>query len=216
MPLPDQVSLLCRAIREKGQKEAGEILSRAREQADRILQEARENTQRDLDERVSQERQSAYRNAQRVVSAAELKARQQVMVTRQTLLKEVFEGAEKRLSALRDGPRYPNMLRLLAIHAVSSLSEKRCWIQVRKNDQDLFPQDMLINLSKETGQAVELLPEPADINGGCLAFSANKKVLVDFSFDALLKRAEPRLKELMAPEFCNRSQGTASALLPGT
>ena len=216
MPLPDQVSLLCRAIREKGQKEAGEILSRAREQADRILREAKENTQRDLEERVSQERQSAYQRAQRVVSAAELKAGQQVMVTRQALLREVFEEAEKRLSALRDGPGFPNILRLLAIHAISSIPEEHCWIQVREKDQGLFSQDMLIDLSKKTGQAVELLPEPADINGGCLAFSADKKVLVDFSFDAMLKRAESRLKELMATEFCNRSQGTASALLSGT
>lgn len=207
MPLPDQVSLLCRAIREKSQKEAGEILSRAREQANRILQEAKDNTQRDLEERVSQERQSAYQHAQRVVSAAELKAGQQVMVTRQALLKEVLEEAEKKLSALRDEPRYPNILRFLAIHAVSSLSEKRCWIQVRKNDQGLFSQDMLIDLSKETGQAVELLPEPAEINGGCLALSANKKILVDFSFDALLKRAEPKLKQLMATEFLSDKTG---------
>jgi len=198
VPLPDQVSLLCRAIREKGRKEAGEILSRARERANRILQEAGENTQRDLEEHVSQERQSAYQHARQVVSAAELKAGQQVMITRQALLSEVFEETEKRLSALRDEPGYPNILRLLAIHAVSSLPEEHCWIQVRKNDQCLFSQDMLMDLSKETGQTVELLPEPADINGGCLAFSANKKVLVDFSFDALLKRAEPKLKELMA------------------
>lgn len=198
MPLPDQVSLLCRAIREKGRKEAGEILSRAREQADRILLEARENTQRDFEERVSQERQSAYQHAQQVVSAAELKAGKQVMVTRQALLREVFDKAEKRLSVLRNEPGYPNVLRLLAIHAVSSLPEEHCWIQVRKSDQDLFSQDMIMDLSKETGQTVALLPEPVDINGGCLAFSANKKILVDFSFDALLKRAEPRLKELMA------------------
>jgi len=198
VPLPDQTSLLCRAIREKGQKEAGEILSRAREQAKRILQEAKENTHGELEERVSQERQSAYQHAQRVVSAAELKAGKQVMVTRQVLPKEVFEEAEKRLSALREDQGYPNILRLLAIHAVSSLPEGHCWIQVRKSDQGLFSQDMLIDLSKETGQTVEFLPESADINGGCLAFGANKKVLVDFSFDALLKRAEPKLKELMA------------------
>ncbi len=203
MSLPDQVSLLCRAIREKGQKEAGEILSRAREQVNRILQEARENTQRDLEERVSQERQSAYQHVQQVVSATELKAGKQVMVTRQAFLSEVFDEAEKRLSSLRDGPGYHNILRLLAINAVSSLPEEHCWIQVREKDQSLFSQDMLMDLSKETGQAVELLPEPANINGGCLAFSANKKVLVDFSFDALLKRAEPRLKELMATEFLN-------------
>jgi vacuolar-type H+-ATPase subunit E/Vma4 len=207
VPLPDQVSLLCRAIREKGQKEAGEILSRAGEQADRILREARENTQRDLEKRVSQERQSAYQHAQLVVSAAELKAGKQVMVTRQALLREVFDEAEKRLSALRDEPGYPNILRLLTIHAVSSLPEGHCWIQVREKDQGLFSQDMLIELSKETGQTVEILPEPADINGGCLAFSANKKVLVDFSFDALLKRAEPKLKELMATEFLSDKTG---------
>ena len=207
MPVPDQMSLLCRTIREKGQKEAGEILSRAGEQADRILREARENTQRDLEKRVSQERQSAYQRAQRVVSAAELKAGKQVMVTRQALLREVFEEAEKKLSDLRDGPGYPNILRLLTIHAVSSLPEEHCWIQVRKSDQGLFSQDMLMDLSKETGQAVEFLPEPADINGGCIAFSANKKILVDFSFDALLKRAEPRLGELMATEFLSDKTG---------
>ncbi len=201
MPLPDQISLLCRAIRGKGQKEAEEILSRARKQADRILQEAKENTQRDLEVQTSQERQSAYQRAQQVTGAAELKARQQVMITRQALLKEVFEGAEERLLAIRDGPGYPKILRLLAIQAISSLSEGPCWIQVRKDDQALFSQALLTDLSKETGQTVELLPEPADINGGCLAFSANKKVLVDFSFHALLKKAEPRLNDLMATEF---------------
>jgi vacuolar-type H+-ATPase subunit E/Vma4 len=207
VPLPDQVSLLCRAIREKGQKEAGEILSRAREQADHILQKARENRQRNLEERVFQERRSAYQHAHQVVSAAELKAGQQVMVTRQALLREVFEEAEKRLSALRDGSEYPDILKFLAIHAVSSLPEGRCWIQVRKNDQGLFSQDMLIDISKETGQTAELLPEPADINGGCLVFSADKKILADFSFGTLLKRAEPRLKELMATEFLKGKTG---------
>lgn len=207
MPLPDQISLLCRAIREKGQKEAEEILSRARKQADRILKEAKENTQRDLEVQVSQERQSAYQRTQQVVSAAELKARQQVMITRQALLKEVFEGAEKRLLDIRDGPRYPEILRQLAIQAVSSLSEGPCWIQVRKDDQALFSQDLLADLSRVTGQTVELLPEPADIHGGCLAFSSNKKVLVDFSFHALLKRAEPRLKDLMATEFLGGKTG---------
>jgi len=132
------------------------------------------------------------------------------MAAKQALLKEVFEEAEKRLSALRDEPEYPDILKFLAIQAVSSLPEGHCWIQVRKNDQGLFSQDMLIDISglfsqdmlidisKETGQAAELLPEPADISGGCLVFSADKKILADFSFGTLLKRAEPRLKELMA------------------
>ncbi|MGB9497580.1 MAG: V-type ATP synthase subunit E [Dissulfuribacterales bacterium] len=207
MPLPDQISLLCRAISEKGQKEAGEILSGAREQADHILQKARENRQRNLEEHISQERRSAYQRAHQVVSAAELKAGQQVMAAKQALLREVFEEAEKRLSALRDEPEYPDILKFLAIQAVSSLPEGHCWIQVRKNDQGLFSQDMLIDISKETGQAAELLPEPADISGGCLVFSADKKILADFSFGTLLKRAEPRLKELMATEFLKGKAG---------
>ena len=86
----------------KGAERGREILSRAGEQANRILQEAKEDTQRDLEERISQERGSAYQRAQRIISAAELKAGQQVMVTRQALLREVFEGAEKMLSALGD------------------------------------------------------------------------------------------------------------------
>ncbi len=201
MPLPDQTTMLCRAIREKGQAEARDILARARSKAQKILEQARETTARDLERKLAQKRQEAYQEARRITDGAELKAKQRVMAARQEILEELFEEGRERLLALRQAPDYARIMRSLASRAVAILPTENCWLQVRREDMSIFSEKILTELSKTSGKNVKLLDEPADISGGCLAFNKDRRILVDFSFDVLLERNKSFLRELLSQEI---------------
>ncbi len=207
MPLPDQTAMLCRAIRKEGQSEARDILSKARSEAERILEQARETTARNLERQLALNRQKAYQEARRIIDGAELKAKQQVMAARQEILEELFREGRKRLLALRQTHDYTNILKLLTLRAVAALPTDDCWVQVRREDMAVFSMETLLELSRESGKNVMLLDEPADISGGCLAFSKDRRIFVDFYFDVLLERSEPFLRKILSQEIVTSENG---------
>jgi len=202
MVLPDQVSLLCRAIQKKGQGEAEKILSRAAGQADRIVRDAEEKIHGELDRRLTQKRQSAFQQARQIKDGATLQAGKQLLQAKESLLKELLQAARQRLLDIRDGPEYPAVLQSLILQAAKELpGEERCRVQVRERDQTLFNDAFRSVLMLHDEPRLELMTEAADINGGCLVYSFDRRMLVDFSFTALLTRAQPRLRELLATEL---------------
>lgn len=198
MPLPDQVALLCRAIREKGEAEARDILSQARQKAEAGVRRAKEESQHALETNLTQERRTAFHEAQRTRDAAELKARKLIMAAREAILTDIFEAGWQELVALREKPEYANVLRRLAVQAAAALPGEQCWLQVRAEDRSILPEKVLSAVGGEAGRRVELLPEPAPVGGGCLAYSGDRRSLVDLSFEALVRRAKPRLREVIA------------------
>ena len=201
MALPDQVSLLCRAIRKKGQTEAEKILDRAGEQAQRIVRDAEEKVHGELEQHLAEKRQDAFQQAGRLKDGANLKARQLLLQAKEDLMQELFREAPQRLESMRKEAGYPEFLQSIVLQAIRELPGEEVWIQVRKDDQYLVNETFCQNLSLLSGRRVDLLPEPAAITGGCLAYSSDKRVLVDFSFSALLSRAQPQLRELLAKEL---------------
>lgn len=201
MVFPDQTSLLYRAIQKKGSAEAEEILARARKQAHKIVQEAERKVQTELEQHLAVKKQDAFRQAQKLKDGASLKARQLVLQAREELLQELLQEAQQQLESMRDKTEYPAMLQSLALQAISELPGEKVWLQVRKDDQSLLTETFCQDLSRLSGRRVELFPETAAISGGCLAYSSDKKILVDFSFAALLSRSQPRLRELLAKEL---------------
>lgn len=206
MALPDQVSLLCRAIQKKGQSEAREILSRAGEQAERIVRDAEEKVHSELEQRLAQKRQAAFQQARQLKDGANLKAGQQLLLAKEALLKELLLETRQHLMGMRDGAEYPDILQSLILQAVAELPKEQCWVQVRESDQAIFSDAFCQVLMQQGGRRVELMTEPADISGGCLVYSSDKRILVDFSFTALLTRAQPRLRELLASEFLEEEE----------
>jgi len=199
--LPDQVSLLCRAIREKGQVEAEGILTRSREQAQRIIRDAEVTVQTELEQHLAQKKQDAFQQARRLKDGATLKARQLLLQAKEELAQEIFQEARLQLEHLRDEAGYPELLQAMALQAIKELPGEEVWIQVRRDDQSLVDEIFCQNLTRLSGHRVKLLPEPAAISGGCLVYSSEKRVLVDFSFSALLTRARPQLRDLLAREM---------------
>ena len=116
-------------------------------------------------------------------------------------MQELFLEARQQLESMRDEAGYPELLQSIALQAIRELPGEEVWIQVRKDDQSLVRETFCGNLSRLSDRKVDLFPEPAAISGGCLVYSFDKIVLVDFSFSALLSRAKPRLRELLAKEM---------------
>ncbi len=201
MALPDQVSLLYRAIQKKGQTEAEEILTRAREQAQGIVRDAELKVHGELEQYLAEKKQDAFQQARRLKDGASLKARQLMLQAKEELMQELFREARQRLESMRDEAGYPELLQSIALQAIRELPGEEVWIQVRKDDQYLVSETFLGDLSRGSNRKVDLFPEPTAITGGCLAYSFDKKVLVDFSFSALLTRAQPQLRELLAKEL---------------
>jgi len=204
--LPDQVSLLCREIQKKGQAEAEKILSRAGEQAERIVRDAEEKIRGELENRLRQKRQSAFLEARQLKDGATLQAGKQLLLAKESLLNELLQETRQRLISIRDGAGYPAMLQSLILKAVAEIPEKQCWIQVREHDQPLVSDAFLQALMQDNERRLELMTEPAAISGGCLVYSFDRKMLVDFSFSALLTRAQPRLRELLASELLEEKE----------
>ena len=201
MALPDQVSLLYRAIQKKGQTEAEKILARAREEAQSIVRDAEQKVQGELEQQLAVKKQDAFQQAGKLKDGASLQARQLILQAKEELMQELFRGARQRLETMRDEAGYPELLHSIALQAISELPGEEVWIQVRKDDQSLVRGTIFGDLSRLSKRKVDLFPEPAAISGGCLAYNSDKKILVDFSFSALLSRAQPQLGELLAKEL---------------
>ncbi len=201
MALPDQVSLLYRAIQKKGQTEAEKILAQAREQAQTIIRDAELKVQGELEKHLAEKRQDAFQQARRLKDGASLKARQLLLQTKEELMQELFEEARLQLESMRGDAGYPKLLQSIALQAISELPGEKMWLQVRQEDQSLVNETFRRDLLRISERRVELFPEPAVISGGCLVYSSDKKVLVDFSFSALLSRAQPQLRELLFKEL---------------
>ncbi len=201
MPLPDQLSLLCIAIEEKARKEADSLVENARNRADTILESARQDMKQRLEQRLLEERENAAREASRITDAAELKARQFILRGKKEILSMLMEKASKRLAAMRSAPSYAGLLKTLAVRAVSGIPGDHAVLKVNSQDRDLLTPEMISALSSETGKEITLSRETASVTGGCIAYSADMRQMVDCSFEALLKEAEPALMELLAAEF---------------
>ena len=201
MPLPDQLSLLCIAVEEKAQVEAQAILDEARNNTDKIIQSARQDMKLRLERRLLTERENAAREASRIVDAAELKARQFILRGKKEILSMLMEDAYRQLENIRSDPSYGELLKKLAVRAASGIPGEQAVIKLNAEDQKLLTPAMLSDISRETGKKITLSSEIAAISGGCIACSVDMRQMVDCSFDALLKEAEPALMELLAEQF---------------
>ena len=201
MALPDQIALLYRVIQKNGHTEAEKILAQAREQAQSIVRDAERKVHGELEQHLAEKRQDAFQQARKLKDGASLKARQLVLQAREELMQELLGEARQQLETMREEAGYPELLQSIALQAIRELPGEHVWIQVRKDDQSLVNETFCQNLSRVSERKVDLFPEPTAISGGCLAYSSDKRVLVDFSFSALLSRAQPQLRELLAKEL---------------
>lgn len=201
MTIPDRDALLCRAIRQKGQTEAQKILTQAEKQAQGIVQDAKQQVNSEFEQHLAKLKQDAFQQAKKLKDGATLKARQMLLHAKEDIMQQLLQETRQQLDRISKEKHYPELLQSIVLQAIRELPGNEFWIQVRQCDQPLINESFRQYISEQSNKNVHLLPEPKSITGGCLAYSYDKRLLVDFSFSALLTRSQPHLRELLAREM---------------
>lgn len=107
----------------------------------------------------------------RIVGSAELEGRKMLMLTRQGLLSEVFEEAERRLVDMAEsmGPDYTEILGKMILESASAIGGEEFIVTANERDLAYLKTNLKTitrDLKKALGGAIKLEDEPIDINGG--------------------------------------------------
>ncbi len=160
---------------EKVVEKRNAIMAQAEEKATNIIKSAEAEVERI---KVESERQivslvgSELRAVNdRIVGSAELEGRKMLMLTRQGLLSEVFEEAERRLVDLAEsmGPDYTEILGKMILESASAIGGEEFIVTANERDLAYLKKNLkTINrdLKKALGGAIKLEDQPVDITGG--------------------------------------------------
>jgi vacuolar-type H+-ATPase subunit E/Vma4 len=160
---------------EKVVEKRNAIMALAEEKATNIIKSAEAEVERI---KVESERQiislvgSELRAVNdRIIGSAELEGRKMLMLTRQGLLSEVFEEAERRLVDLAEsmGPDYTEILGKMILESASAIGGEEFIVTANERDLAYLKKNLkTINrdLKKALGGAIKLEDQPVDITGG--------------------------------------------------
>lgn len=159
-------------------KQRKERIGRAEERASQILKSAEEEVGRIESESEKQvlslvgSELRAVRD--RIVGSAELEGRKMVMLSRQELLSQVFEDAEKRLAQISDGKDkgtdYGDVLVKLIVETASAIGGEEFIVSANARDLEYLKNNLrkIKNQVKDAvgGGDIKLDDEPIDVIGG--------------------------------------------------
>ncbi len=201
MPLPDNIELLCLAIKERATSQGKKILEKAKEEAQRILSRGFREAERELETKKLELKRQAFQEAKRTTDGAELAARRMIMATREEIFKKMMEKARELFFETQEKPTtYREMVKTMIVNALSVVAvegEGKVVVQASQRDIQVV-NEAAKEAEKESGFEIQVDEQPAEIEGGVLVFSFDRRRMVDFSFDALLKRLEPEIRTLVA------------------
>ncbi|KAL5606347.1 hypothetical protein BROUX41_002764 [Berkeleyomyces rouxiae] len=124
------------------------------------------------------------------------KARLTVLAARETLLDDIFDGAEAALkkSAAEDKPRYETALAQLVLEGAYALDEPKMLVRLRPADKDIADAALkkaAEEFKKATDREVMLAvdtenPLPEDSAGGAIIVGGKGKITIDNTLEARL------------------------------
>jgi vacuolar-type H+-ATPase subunit E/Vma4 len=198
MPLYDRVDLLCQAILAQGREEAEKILQQAKSDADR-LEAAEKSREQEALERTRREVQAqAHHDARNLVDRASLESKRGVAEAKEAIIARVFELGRARLLAFRDSPPYRAWLRDMLRQAVRELGGGNCRLVAHAEDAAHFTAELMDEVSRETGVALEVETAGQAPPGGFMALSADGRLRYDVKFDGILERRRASLRTELA------------------
>ncbi len=201
MPLPDDIDLLCIAIKDKAKKEAEKIISDAKERAEHIISTGTQEIKRELEAQKLALKRKAYQEAKKKTDSAQLEARRLVMRTREEIFTRVMDMVHKNLSSFkRDPEAYKKMLHAMIEQAASVIAPqggKNLVVLCNDNDFTLV-NEVATDIASKRGIKVSVSKEEMTSEGGVMVLSEDRTMVVDLSFEAISSRIEPKIRSLVA------------------
>jgi vacuolar-type H+-ATPase subunit E/Vma4 len=193
------------------------ILEEAKKSAEHILQEAEKSAEDTLKKQKQRGVQRANEAAKILLKKAEseaelnklnsianskIKANWVILSKKETWINNVLNEAKNELNILTQSKKYLPILEKLITEAGVILGGKG--LEVLLNAQDSALPLKLDNIAKEIGEKtgfktkLKLSTEKPEVIGGAIVRTANGKVIMDNSFDDILRRREKELRSEIA------------------
>lgn len=193
------------------------ILEEAKKTAEHIIQEAQKSAEETLEKQRQLGVQKANESAQLVFKKAEseveinklrsmanakIKANWVILSKKETWIDSVLNEAKNKLKILTQSKKYLPILEKLITEASIMLGGKE--LEVLLNEQDsalpLKLDDIAKEISEKTGSKTKLRlsEEKLKVIGGAIVRMANGKVIMDNTFDDILRRREKDLRSEIA------------------
>ena len=193
------------------------IVEEAKKSAEHILQEAEKSAEDTLKKQKQRGVQRANEAAKILLKKAEseaelnklnsianskIKAKWVVLSKKETWIDNVLNEAKNELKVLTQSKNYLPILEKLITEAGVILGGKE--LEVILNTQDSALPLKLDNLAKEIGEKtgvetkLKLSKEKTEVIGGAIVRTADGKVIMDNTFDDILRRREKELRSEIA------------------
>ena len=152
------------AIMAKAEEKARKIIESAEEEVEKIKAES----EKQIISLVGSELRAVN---DRIVGSAELEGRKMLMLTRQELLSNVFEEAERRLLEMAEGmgPEYTSILAKMISESASAIGGEEFIVTANERDLAYLKKKLTTvnrDLKKALGGVIKLEDDPIDITGG--------------------------------------------------
>ena len=189
------------------------ILQDAREEAKSIVDEAQRSAEMLLEERRQSGRQKAEEDVYSLLKRAESevevirgrvatdtkkKASWLVLSEKERLVTDVLNELKRKLRDLQKSEKYIPVLEKIMVDAGEVLGGGKLEVMLNKNDSTRpLRIDMLANaITEKTGVKTHLKPSKQKIEaiGGAMIKTVGGRIVVDNTFDAILKRREKELR----------------------
>ncbi len=161
----------------EARKEASKIISDAKKKAD----EAAENTRKELDAEIGAMKQ-------RQASSTKIALKKEELSTKKEIMEKVSEKAREKISKLKDKEA---LAKKLLQQAKKELPNAKYYYCAEKD------KPMFAKLAKGLS-----FKEPANILGGVILEDANGELMVNYSFDVILRKVlESEMKQIYGKVF---------------
>jgi vacuolar-type H+-ATPase subunit E/Vma4 len=193
------------------------ILEEAKKSAEHIIQEAQKSAEETLEKQrqlgVQKANESArllFKKAEsevelnklRSMANAKIKANWVILSKKETWIDNVLNEAKNKLKILTQSKKYLPILEKLIIEAGVILGGKELEVLLNKQDSasPLKLDDLAKEISERTGfeTKLRLSEEKPKVIGGAIVRTANGKVVMDNTFDDILRRREKDLRSEIA------------------
>ncbi|MDP2682952.1 MAG: V-type ATP synthase subunit E family protein [Deltaproteobacteria bacterium] len=165
---------LLKTLEEDTRRECASIIEDAQKEADDIIKKAAEKLEKMKRERLEQAKASLQKERIKRLADARLHANEIILRQRQLAVTKVFEGVAGRLSELRKGKDYPDILKRLCKEAMDG------WDDSMKDEK-----------------AFEILSDAGDMLPGVVIMSRDKRFKIINTLNSRLEKARPELVSMI-------------------
>lgn len=175
------IETILRRLDQEAQTQADALLEQARQEVNSIIARYQTQADREKEELGARGRQAAAEREERLVSAAQLEGRKQILAVRQALLEKAYDLALKELLELPEQQLQPVLTELL-LQASPQGEGEVCF---SPRDRDGAGAKALSAANAKTGGHLTLSRETVPIQGGFILRQGS--VEVNCAFETLIR-----------------------------